>query len=274
MRYTTVEGKELNVYPIQDEVVIDWPSAVMLLRYCGLSVEKNQTPIDLFVQNLLPLPSLRMKCVGPEAEMLGAYTDFLKTENTEIGSSKQEMLVTLNRNGEKITEGIAYKNADDSNLINLLSVEGGANLYLTCWAIEKDDIVTISLYSIYYAIQHALLHPVIRSRAFVGGYTEQGKRVKKIKSNNKVAYVKYDFTGPKVKKTFRAIERKCQIWWVIGHWRTLKTGKRVFINGYWKGPQRDNLAAIEVRQRNLVLEDKTEFRRSNGQNINNNNSIE
>jgi hypothetical protein len=47
------------------------------------------------------------------------------------------------------------------------------------------------------------------------------------------------------------------IWYVTGHWREYKkTGKRIFIQGYWKGALRDMKSTafqnLEPRERELV----------------------
>lgn len=39
------------------------------------------------------------------------------------------------------------------------------------------------------------------------------------------------------------------IWWVQGHWREYKSGKRVFVQGYWKGPDRYKQELPEPRER-------------------------
>ena len=40
------------------------------------------------------------------------------------------------------------------------------------------------------------------------------------------------------------------IWWVQGHWREYKkTGKRIFIQGYWKGPDKYKKELTEPRER-------------------------
>jgi hypothetical protein len=42
------------------------------------------------------------------------------------------------------------------------------------------------------------------------------------------------------------------LWWVIGHWREYKNGKRVFIKGYWKGPGRYSKISPQERERIVV----------------------
>ena len=44
-------------------------------------------------------------------------------------------------------------------------------------------------------------------------------------------------------------------WWVTGHWREYKSGKKIFIEGYWKGPFRKyGIANTEPREREMVFE--------------------
>jgi hypothetical protein len=55
----------------------------------------------------------------------------------------------------------------------------------------------------------------------------------------------------------RGFIRRSMIWYVTGHWREYKkTGKRIFIQGYWKGALRDMKSTafqnLEPRERELV----------------------
>ena len=61
---------------------------------------------------------------------------------------------------------------------------------------------------------------------------------------------------------------QCPLWYVIGHWRTYSSGKKIFIKGYWKGPERNRLdgAKLEhetiqtinsiVRERKVLVNDE------------------
>lgn len=49
--------------------------------------------------------------------------------------------------------------------------------------------------------------------------------------------------------------RHCKKWYVTGHFRHYKDGKIIFIDGYWKGPERnDEYLAVNARKRELVLD--------------------
>jgi hypothetical protein len=58
----------------------------------------------------------------------------------------------------------------------------------------------------------------------------------------------------------RGFVRKSMIWYVTGHWREYKSGKRIFIQGYWKGALRhskdDVIPNLEPRERELVTSKK------------------
>lgn len=41
------------------------------------------------------------------------------------------------------------------------------------------------------------------------------------------------------------------VWYVMGHWRHYKSGKRIFIQGYWKGPEKYRKVLQEPREREL-----------------------
>lgn len=100
----------------------------------------------------------------------------------------------------------------------------------------------------WYGIQIALLHPSVRDvfknpkilplESSVTRKTNSHRR-------RKVRYIrKHYLTLEKLEtvsnsKEERKINRKCLAWYVIGHWRTYKNGKKVFITPYWKGALRN-----------------------------------
>lgn len=113
----------------------------------------------------------------------------------------------------------------------------------------------------YIGIQMCLLHPEYRE--IFGSYktvpiSESGKRLsKKAAKRQRIArYVKYhviDDNKIAHYKHKRKFERKCQAWFVLGHWRQYKDGHRVFIQGYWKGPLREykrNFDNVRIREVN------------------------
>jgi len=114
----------------------------------------------------------------------------------------------------------------------------------------------------FYVIECALLNPVIECV-----FNEHSNKIpinpnnKKFKkSKNKRAHIKYvkcikiDSINP-IDEAFkkRGFIRKTMVWYVTGHWRTYKSGKRVFIQGYWKGALRDAKNG-ETRDREIIFD--------------------
>lgn len=116
----------------------------------------------------------------------------------------------------------------------------------------------------WYGIQIALLHPVVHNIFRNPGRSavEKSSRKQKSKKHRKSSPVKYVkkhiinqnelqnlVYGESGSKTY---QRKALVWYVIGHWRTYKNGKRVFVQPHWKGALRDtNLT--QSREREIVL---------------------
>ena len=106
----------------------------------------------------------------------------------------------------------------------------------------------------WYSIQIALLHPTIKNifkhpkekqvvRFEMDSLTKKKRRL--------VTNVKYHYIDTKEieNNLFMELEsstdsnrkytRKTMAWYVIGHWRKLKSGKKIFVQPTWKGPFRD-----------------------------------
>ena len=104
-----------------------------------------------------------------------------------------------------------------------------------------------SLIETWYGIQIALLHPAVKE---VFARPQRCKEESQIKNDSttrkrKAKYIrKHVLTLDNLEavshsKEARKINRKCLAWYVIGHWRTYKNGKKVFIMPYWKGALRN-----------------------------------
>lgn len=112
----------------------------------------------------------------------------------------------------------------------------------------------------WYAIQIALLHPdikeVFQRPMKVPVHNRRTKSVNKRKTQYiKVHRVDIDDIE-KITHEKGTINRKCLVWYVIGHWREYKNGKKVFIQGYWKGKLRNIKMNIDERER-VVCEGRT-----------------
>lgn len=112
----------------------------------------------------------------------------------------------------------------------------------------------------FYIIECALLNPVIRCV-----FDNDTKKVpmSSTKSNkngkNKRAHIKYVKkvkieSMDKIDEAFKkkGFIRHTMVWYVTGHWRKYKSGKKIFIQGYWKGALRDAKSG-ESRDREIVF---------------------
>ena len=87
------------------------------------------------------------------------------------------------------------------------------------------------------------------------------------KSNKRTKYIEYHrFNTEDIKEGIYGSKnsqynRKTMVWYVIGHWRYYKnTGKKIFINPYWKGPMREiKNNNINTRKRDIELNREAEL---------------
>ena len=119
---------------------------------------------------------------------------------------------------------------------------------------------------LWYTIQILLLHPN-KNTIFTESRTPVESKVisKYAKAKNKKRKVKLirnlrihtDHLNDPIIESQGGIERKTLCWYVVGHWRTYKnTGKKIFIQPYWKGPLRETKQNLDLgRDREANLED-------------------
>lgn len=123
--------------------------------------------------------------------------------------------------------------------------------------VDKETFVEVvgKAMNTWYMTQLLLLHPqikeVFRNPENVRNYSDT---IKKNPQHNKkkLCYIKkHVISEEKVKRVSEANShntRHALLWHVIGHWRTYKSGKKVFIQPYWKGVLRDT-KTVETRDR-------------------------
>lgn len=112
---------------------------------------------------------------------------------------------------------------------------------------------------LWYTAQVALLHPVIKEHVRVRDSVikSTNRHNKSKKKNHPVKYVKeYIINDDTIKAicNYRKNTRHAQCWYVIGHWRTYSSGKKIFIKPHWRGPLRHLKTPEETHERNLVVE--------------------
>ena len=129
------------------------------------------------------------------------------------------------------------------------------------------------IYEIWYTIQISMLHPILKniynnpSTSIIHISSNNNKKKKKNNKKKKIVYYKkHIITDDKINKVFDEYktshknQRHEMLWYVAGHWRTYKDGRKIFIKPHWKGPLRDskNKIGIETRERVIPIEEKNE----------------
>lgn len=121
---------------------------------------------------------------------------------------------------------------------------------------------------LYHGINVLLLNPVIQDVFEKHSSKEPIERGKATGKNKraKIRYIKkHVIKATDIEEAFdkQGYTRHAMIWYVTGHWREYsKTGKRVFIQGYWKGALRHMkdtaFQNLEPREREIVTANDTD----------------
>jgi hypothetical protein len=116
----------------------------------------------------------------------------------------------------------------------------------------EENQVNMEVLAAWYTLQECILHDELR--IFVKKAKVEKPTVKKPskKSMNNKKYVQryyiqlqqlfneYDINNIENTDNSDKYKKKKALWHVAGHWRHYKSGKRIFIQGYWKGVQRNS----------------------------------
>lgn len=183
--------------------------------------------------------------------------------------------ITTCRNQE-IREYTTMSVVDDSDLVAMsmdVGIRGTKSLVETFLNTERTQLSYMILEThrlmskaviCWYALQQCLLNPILVN--YVSRYKEEVKssrtRSKKKGKLPPKRYVKrntilFDKMDREISINHEdKHKKKMPLWHVTGHWRTYKkTGKRIFVQGYWKGPLREYKYTDEPREREIVQYD-------------------
>lgn len=113
---------------------------------------------------------------------------------------------------------------------------------------------------LWYAIQIFMLNPITKelfSKPKVIRYSIKPKGGKDKK--RKIAYKRvHTINAEELENSIyggdRSFNRKCLCWYVIGHWREYKNGKKVFIQGFWKGALRETKKNYDEGRERIIAD--------------------
>lgn len=238
---------------------------------CSSSVEPGRVPSDLFFTGNIPLHDCRI--VVDERDLpdgvicqyrVVVFTDYRERikESGDTGALVAAIVMDVGKYTSFypiiVQEGVDWiclgkcgQHGMPSALIKkykqMVSMQDVANMvyaYMATW----------------YGIQVALLHPTVQE-VFRHPRMERvydPEAAKKGKHKRITRYVKkHVINADEVKRAAcgenREFNRHTLIWYVIGHWRHYASGKKVFIQPYWKGALRHLKVDVDGRKREIVL---------------------
>ena len=223
----------------------------------------NVIPSDLFVADSIPLPDVVF--------VIDTYNDDEKyTKRSEkvylrFVYFNNEMIVVVN-NLDGSTASFKIFNNDLGACINpdYIYVPDAKYPFLKgdFTAMEYKFLslnIANNILTRWYALQIMLLNPAIKERVF----TETQKKKLRCKNEDivgsnvksrkrKAMYVRYKEISNTILESGTSRKRHTMCWYVIGHYRHYKTGKTVFIKGYWKGPMRQLQKNLDEGRERLI----------------------
>lgn len=118
----------------------------------------------------------------------------------------------------------------------------------------------IELLQTWYGIQIALLHPLVKNvfrhprteRVYDPPADAAFARKRRTRYIKKHIINKDELENAIYGDGSRGFTRRTLVWYVIGHWRTLASGAKVFVRPTWKGPLRDLKMNLDEREREIA----------------------
>lgn len=240
-----------------------------------ISFDKNKLsgiPSDILFLDTVPLPDVMVKCKfsnGIENFRVVIYPDYKQCiDNSDDNHPAKVGAIIIDIDNSKIFMEIEVLKGFDyiitSNIVGYYKLPINVREFIINKLSAGDFLKSFSEnLTIWYGIQIALLNPIIKE-VFVKNTTtdiikEEHNIKKKGKTKKKIKYIKrHVLNADDINRRHNShYERKTLSWYVIGHWRTYKNGKRVFIKPYWKGILRDSKKyGSDIRERDIVIPDK------------------
>ena len=260
----------------------------------GKEIDIDTIPSDIFFAGTIPLMNCEISIKQETALFEGVqhkarfsiFDNYKEYLNAVIDDDKETMIVVGCCFIELTGEVLAEKGIKKSEVIAPLFVWPGKDAMIVgAYELKRDGKVMQCLnlsalmndecmprstlifirdyFASWYSIQIALLHPTLKDMFShpTKNIIYDANAAKKNKNKKKKRITRYvqhhnitesDFDKATIDRTFN---RKTPVWYVIGHWRTYKTSKKVFVNGYLKGELREiKMNLDEGRQR--VIESK------------------
>ena len=250
--------------PPTDEISLTNLDDVEYFRTYWSKEEILQVPIDIFISGNIPLKSILLSYKTAETIQqqydIRFFSDYKIRVQKALSDPKKKMIIIggvvprIDSHGNPMDRKsgiVGYALHFDPNEEKLVVNNVGYLYRKEKDVIPKSKITTNGVINIllqlWYGIQVTLLNP-ITERVFVDKRNNhsQENRSRVSYRKPKIMYVKRYFISKDditeaMNRNVNHHEMNCTLWYVIGHWRQYKSGKRIWIDGYWKGQDRHKI---------------------------------
>ena len=239
-----------------DYVLFSKENVVILVNYMHdmLNIEQSTVaqmiPADIFIANTVPLTDVVFKA------------DIFDTANNAthhkilvrcLYKDNQLYIIVQDKHGNCTVMTTKHQQEEwiviDDTKYWIYRLDEYALEYLSYRHAVKAVVLHISNYflAIWYTLQVMLLNPVLKEKLLVNTGKEKlrthnpaivGKQNARLKKR-KASYIRYKSLNPIVMESDVIRKQHTLCWYVIGHYRHYSSGKKTWINGYWKGPLRE-----------------------------------
>lgn len=243
----------------------------------------NFIPADLLFSKTLPLKAFRVIWADEEGGMdvtfsiKENYTDII--DDLTFGKSFFVGKVKINSchaKGEKPDKNffansigvIVVKHQE--NALGFLSLPSTEHLYYNYSLMPNNKLkreyqrylekMLFENLLLWYAVQISMLNPVTKELFAKPKITKYSIKPKGGKDKKrKIAYKRiYTINAEELENSIyggdKSFNRKCLCWYVIGHWREYKNGKKVFIQGFWKGALRETKKNYDEGRERIIAD--------------------
>lgn len=255
-----------------DHVKLSEESATSLTTLWAIPQQKKEhrddvfVPTDLFLTGQVPLLDCRITINKSDIDPVDFRVIIFPEYQKEIFSNDKSTegvlcgVIKLSNLGLDVVFGIGVvPNEDGIRLANvvLTKMDGVFQWRKSYQGLRE---LTFELMGIWYGVQIALLHPVVKTifnnpKPYPMTTSRNSNARKK---KHKVRYVKTHIISQNEldrliygDRTAKSYNRHALVWYVIGHWRTYHNGKKVFVQPHWKGALRETKIS-ETREREII----------------------
>lgn len=240
----------------------------------GCSLEEGRIPSDLFFAGKVALHDCRIivdETDLPDGQIceyrvvvFPDYQDRIKAADgdpADVGAIVMEFGSRATFIPIIVTEGMDYIGIGSCGYHNVPKEQLEASKKIA--TMQDIGNMTFAYMATWYGIQIALLYPTVREvfRHPRMERVDSGEPKKRGKHKRIVRYVKsHVINAEEIRNAARdkgqEYTRRTLVWYVIGHWRHYASGKKVFVQPYWKGALRHLKMDLDGREREIIIQEE------------------